>query len=110
MQKPLNNKSLHHKASRGLREWRLESFCGQGSTLLSFPTSRPPVELPLVLGLKYIWIDSLCILQENVADWKSELPRMDMIYRNAFVVFAAHGPELGSKRFQCSPIQISART
>ena len=47
-------------------------------------------------GINSRWIVSLCPLQENVAD------RMDMIYSNAFVDFAAHGPKLGSKRYQYS--------
>ncbi len=66
---------------------------------------RQAVVLTLALGLEYIWIDSMCIIQMDVADWESELPRMDMIYGNAFVVFAAHGPELGLEKIPLQPIQ-----
>lgn len=37
------------------------------------------------LGICYIWIDSLCIIQEgdNYADWKREAPMMQKVYANA---------------------------
>ncbi|KAF1829228.1 HET-domain-containing protein, partial [Decorospora gaudefroyi] len=41
------------------------------------------------LGLEYIWIDSLCILQDNHEDWASEASKMAAIYSNAHVVLAA---------------------
>lgn len=34
-------------------------------------------------GLEYLWIDSLCILQDVVEDWKSEGPKMGHIYASA---------------------------
>ncbi|KAF2188652.1 hypothetical protein K469DRAFT_503927, partial [Zopfia rhizophila CBS 207.26] len=39
--------------------------------------------------LEYIWIDSLCIIQDDLADKEKELPRMSMIYSWAEIVFAA---------------------
>lgn len=41
------------------------------------------------LGLKYIWIDSLCIIQDSAQDWKHEAARMRSIYRSARVNIAA---------------------
>jgi hypothetical protein len=37
------------------------------------------------LGISYVWIDSLCIIQEgdNYADWRKEAPLMCMVYSNA---------------------------
>ena len=64
----------------------------------------PPQELSEVLiqtiylayhlGISYLWIDSLCIVQDDREDWEREFPRMGMIYGNAYVTFAAHGPDL----------------
>jgi len=35
------------------------------------------------LGLQYLWIDSLCILQDSADDWEIECANMANIYRNA---------------------------
>lgn len=41
------------------------------------------------LGIQYIWIDSLCIIQDSLADWAIESSRMADIYRNSYVTIAA---------------------
>jgi hypothetical protein len=40
------------------------------------------------LGLKYLWIDALCILQDSVEDWEKECADMFKIYRNAEVTIS----------------------
>lgn len=59
---------------------------------------RETVILAMCLGIKYLWIDSLCIIQDSIQDWESEYPRMGIIYGAATVVFAAHGPQLGLQK------------
>ncbi|KAH7080586.1 heterokaryon incompatibility protein-domain-containing protein [Paraphoma chrysanthemicola] len=49
------------------------------------------VEFAQGLGVKYIWIDSLCIIQDDREDWHSEAERMGDVYRNAALVVAASG-------------------
>ncbi|KAI3339834.1 heterokaryon incompatibility protein-domain-containing protein [Ustulina deusta] len=44
--------------------------------------------IALVHGLKlarYIWIDALCIIQDDLADWEREAARMTTVYRNAWL-------------------------
>ncbi|KAI1383063.1 HET-domain-containing protein [Hypoxylon trugodes] len=41
------------------------------------------------LGLKYLWIDSMCIIQKNKEDWRHEAGQMFGVYRNAYVTLAA---------------------
>jgi hypothetical protein len=41
------------------------------------------------LGFRYLWIDSLCILQDSRADWLSESTRMAEYYKNSIVTIAA---------------------
>jgi hypothetical protein len=41
------------------------------------------------LGLQYIWIDSLCIVQDDEEDWKRESKVMGRIYQRAQVTIAA---------------------
>ncbi|KAF2248961.1 HET-domain-containing protein [Trematosphaeria pertusa] len=42
-------------------------------------------------GINYVWIDSLCIVQDSVDDWKSESAKMGTIYRHCFCNIAATG-------------------
>ncbi|KAK0704849.1 heterokaryon incompatibility protein-domain-containing protein, partial [Lasiosphaeris hirsuta] len=41
------------------------------------------------LGLDYIWIDSLCIIQDDSADWEAEAAKMADIYRGSYLNIAA---------------------
>lgn len=45
------------------------------------------------LGIRYIWIDSLCIIQDSVADWQRESASMKQMYRNAISCLAATGAQ-----------------
>jgi hypothetical protein len=40
------------------------------------------------LGLRYIWIDSLCIVQDDKADWERESAKMAQIYMNSLLTIA----------------------
>ena len=41
------------------------------------------------LGLKYIWIDALCILQDSEEDWDIESSKMCQYYENAYITISA---------------------
>jgi hypothetical protein len=41
------------------------------------------------LGLKFLWIDSLCIIQDSIQDWAHESAMMDSVYSNATCNLAA---------------------
>lgn len=41
------------------------------------------------LGIEYLWIDSLCVIQDDTRDWELEAANMGEIYSNAFLVIAA---------------------
>jgi hypothetical protein len=40
-------------------------------------------------GVQYVWVDSLCILQDSVEDWRAEAAAMQDVYRNAYVTVSA---------------------
>jgi hypothetical protein len=42
------------------------------------------------LGIQYLWIDSLCILQDDAEDWELESGRMANIYQNSAVTIMLH--------------------
>ncbi len=43
------------------------------------------------IGIEYVWIDSLCIIQDSYEDWEVESRKMGTIYNNASLVVAAAG-------------------
>ncbi|KAF1977992.1 HET-domain-containing protein [Bimuria novae-zelandiae CBS 107.79] len=43
------------------------------------------------LEIGFLWIDSLCIIQDDKDEWTSEAQKMSMIYSNAVLVIAAAG-------------------
>ena len=48
------------------------------------------------LGIQYVWIDSLCIIQGDAQDWEIEAAKMASIYNSAYLVVAATATPDGS--------------
>ncbi|KAI4622206.1 hypothetical protein J4E83_004946 [Alternaria metachromatica] len=48
-------------------------------------------DLARALQIPYVWIDALCIIQDDEADKTSEISKMDHIYQNAFLNVGATG-------------------
>jgi hypothetical protein len=74
-----NNVDRHH--STGFDEARLPR------------TIRDAIFLTRQLGIRYLWVDALCILQGSDetarADWRRESSKMKEIYGNAFLTIVA---------------------
>ena len=60
-------------------------------------THQEAIHLTRNLGIKYLWIDSLCIIQDSEQDWASESARMMTIYSNSHCNIAATGAADGSR-------------
>lgn len=52
-------------------------------------TIKDAIYLAKKIGIEFVWIDSLCIIQNDADDWKQEASQMHMVYRSAWVVIAA---------------------
>jgi hypothetical protein len=52
-------------------------------------TFKEAVELSRNLFVRYLWIDSLCIVQDDPTDWESEASRMGSVYANCLLAIAA---------------------
>jgi hypothetical protein len=59
-------------------------------------TLRDAVRMTRRFKIQYIWIDSLCIVQDDEQDWRDESVRMATIYDNAYLTLAATGSSDGS--------------
>ena len=54
-------------------------------------TFQDAIRVTRELGQQYLWIDSLCILQDDdKKDWKYEAKRMEDVFSSAYCVIAAH--------------------
>jgi hypothetical protein len=73
----------------------------KGIPLNSFPaTLRDAVIITRSLGIRYIWIDALCIKQDSAEDWAREAARMREVYSGAILtVVAANSPSTHSGIF-----------
>lgn len=58
-------------------------------------------QLTARLGVKYIWIDSLCIVQDDVNDWKREAGKMARYYESAWLTIAVDSTES-----LCAPVHL----
>ncbi|KAF5501888.1 hypothetical protein CGCA056_v014768 [Colletotrichum aenigma] len=71
-----------------------------GIDLSSMPqTFKDAVAVTRYLGMRYIWIDSLCIVQDDVLDWECEAARMADVYGYAYLVLGASSASDGTKGF-----------
>ncbi len=59
-------------------------------------TFQDAVDVCRRLDVGYIWIDSLCIVQDSKEDWDAESIKMADTYENAFVTIAATKSQDGS--------------
>lgn len=50
---------------------------------------RDAVIITRELGIRYLWIDSFCILHDSIEDWRAEAARMASVYENSFMTIAA---------------------
>ncbi|KAH7312027.1 heterokaryon incompatibility protein-domain-containing protein [Rhexocercosporidium sp. MPI-PUGE-AT-0058] len=72
-----------------LTESTLDQFL-QGIDALQVPkTFLDAFKLNRALGIRYIWIDSLCIMQDSTDDWNHEAERMLKVYQHAYCNIAA---------------------
>ncbi|KAI1262721.1 HET-domain-containing protein [Xylariaceae sp. FL1019] len=60
-------------------------------------TFQDAIEMTRRLGLDYIWMDSLCILQDDISDWERESAQMGNTYNRAYLTLAATKSRNGSE-------------
>ncbi|KAI1761141.1 hypothetical protein GGR53DRAFT_522602 [Hypoxylon sp. FL1150] len=63
------------------------------------PLFKDAVSIVRGLGFKYIWIDSLCIIQDDKQDWAHEAGRMEQVFSGAYVTIAASSAKSSNEGF-----------
>lgn len=96
-----------HQSMNDFGEWATLSHCWGKSVLKmltstsfdSFMQSIPittlsknfqdAIKITRILGIRYLWIDSLCIIQDSTEDWLRESARIGEIYKYSILTIAA---------------------
>lgn len=89
----------------------------QGIELSELPlTFLDAIRVTRALGYQYVWIDSLCILQDSYQDWVDESSRMQDYYSKAILTIASdlaagdHESFLDNPRLQGTSIEVPFNT
>ncbi|KAI1469236.1 HET-domain-containing protein [Daldinia caldariorum] len=62
----------------------------QGIAVSFLPkTFQDAIKITQRLGIKYLWIDCLCIIQDDPDDWEKEAAAMSHVYRNSYLTISA---------------------
>jgi hypothetical protein len=69
-------------------------------------TFKNAIYCALELHIAYVWIDSLCIVQDDPEDWERESSLMCDIYSNAWLVLAAASADADTKGFFTDPHEL----
>lgn len=69
-------------------------------------TFQDAIKATRQLGERYIWIDSLCIVQDDPQDWEVEAARMPSIYGSATLTIAALDAEDGRGGCRMNPAAV----
>jgi hypothetical protein len=86
-----------------------EKFCTDKSNITQRSTSIDLREMPRTfrdavivtrgLGIKYLWIDSLCIIQDDNDDWYKEAAKMEQVFSEAYCTLCASSSKSSSEGF-----------
>jgi hypothetical protein len=52
-------------------------------------TFRDAIDFSVALGIHHLWVDSICIIQDDGLDWKQQSAQMGMIFEGSVCTFAA---------------------
>jgi hypothetical protein len=66
------------------------------------PVLSDAISVTRSLSIPYLWVDSLCILQDSLADWERQSSLMGKIYGNAMVTIGALASKSCNNQFICS--------
>ncbi|PMD34225.1 HET-domain-containing protein [Hyaloscypha variabilis F] len=80
----------------------------EGILITALPkTFRDAVFIANQIGVKFLWIDSLCIMQDSLSDWEQEASLMADVYRGSLCNIAATGSSHANEGClyeRCAPV------
>ena len=87
----LTTSNLEERQSEGMDRDILPATFKDAVEIANWFNGKPLLSLETMADslVKWLWIDSLCILQDSRDDWEREAPLMRDVYRNAFLNLSA---------------------
>jgi hypothetical protein len=80
-----------------LTKSNLDEFCHQIPPQALTKTFRDAFDICNCLGIQYLWIDSLCIIQDSSQDWEQESALMAQVYGGCVLNIAATSANNGNE-------------
>jgi hypothetical protein len=72
----------------------------QGIEMATLPAAYvDAIRICREIGIPYLWIDALCIVQDDLEDWKRESAIMGSVYSNAYLTIAAESTASATQSF-----------
>ncbi|KAH8749587.1 heterokaryon incompatibility protein-domain-containing protein [Hyaloscypha sp. PMI_1271] len=83
----------------------------EGIQLQSLPqTFRDAIFVSRALNIRYIWIDSLCIIQNDDRDWSTQAQKMAAIYSNSYLTISAASGRCADSGLFSEPLPVNIGT
>jgi hypothetical protein len=77
----------------------------QGFPVTELPqTFQDAIRVTREIGQRYLWIDSICIIQGEDGDWDTEAKNMKVVFNSAYCTIAATSAEDSTKGFLKRPL------
>lgn len=95
--------SRHHVTTKANLEDRYSQICYE----ILPSTYQDAIIITRRLGVPFLWIDALCIVQDDELEWFHESAIVGDIFRNAFCTIAAHFATNDSQGFLQSSLGVA---
>ena len=100
--KPTDDEKIQFSLTEENYELRLKGF-----TIDDIPrTFQDAIQITRAIGVSFLWIDALCIIQQNAFDWEKESQSMEKVFSSAYCTIAADAAESWTQGFlqrKCLP-------
>lgn len=63
------------------------------------PSMQDATAVTRKFGVRYLWVDSLCIIQDSLEDWSHQAGQMASIFENAYLTIGATSTESDDQAF-----------
>lgn len=84
---------------QGLNSSNLDAYIDQLDFGVLPQTIHDAIAVTKAVGIPYLWIDSICILQDSIGDKQNEMLVMDRVYRDSLITLVAASSDSATKGF-----------
>lgn len=104
----LSHRWCHETEVASLLKANLEEYAERVPDVALYTLLKDAIRIAGLAGLRFIWIDCLCIIQDDADDWTVEAATMASVYENAFLTIASSGCDDSSTLFSKAPPSFMA--